>query len=112
MKRVPWKWPLAAILLLFGLVGTAMAEDGRGWLLPESISEQADQIDNLFLWIFWITGVVFVGTEGLLLYFIVKYRAREGGKALYTHGNHTLELVWTAIPAVILAVIAFVQFEL
>ena len=35
----------------------------------------------------------------------------RGKKAVYTHGNHRLELLWTAVPAAILLFIAFVQIS-
>lgn len=79
-------------------------------LLPESISEAGDEIDSLFWFVFWLVGIVFVGTEGLLIYFIIKYRAKEGGKAHYTHGNYKAELIWTATPAAILLFLAVFQF--
>ncbi len=97
--------------LLFVFAGTGHAE-GRGILLPEAISDHADRIDHLFWLIFGLTGVVFVGTEGLLIYFIWKYRAKEGGKAYHTHGNHKVEIIWTSIPALILGVLALLQFNL
>ena len=97
-------------LAMLSLCLPAMAE--RGLFLPESISEQGDRIDNLFWFVFWLTGIVFLGTEGLLIYFIIKYRAKEGGKAYYTHGNHKAEVAWTAIPAIILLILAVIQFGL
>lgn len=36
-------------------------------------------------------------------------REAQEGKSIYTHGNHTLELWWTAIPAGLLLIIAFSQ---
>ncbi len=97
------------VLAFLSLCTPAMAE--RGLLLPEAISEHAERIDELFWIIFWLTGIVFVGTEGLLLYFIFKYRAKEGGKAHYTHGNYKVEVIWTAIPAFILIALAAFQFN-
>ena len=78
-------------------------------LLPEAISTYAEQVDALFYWILGVTGFFFVLTEGLLIYFMVKYRARDGGKASHTHGHHTLELIWTFIPGLILFCLAVFQ---
>ena len=52
--------------------------------------------------ILWITGVAFVLVEALLLYIIVRFRAQPGRKVWYSHGNNTLEIIWTVIPALIL----------
>jgi cytochrome c oxidase subunit II len=52
-------------------------------------------------------AIVFVVVEGVLVYVLIKYRARPGGpEPKQTHGNTTLEVTWTLIPAVILAIIA------
>ena len=78
-------------------------------ILPEAVSTYAKDIDNLFFVILWIVLFFFFLTEGLLVYFIVKYRAREGGKAKHTHGSHALELAWTFIPGLILFALAVFQ---
>jgi cytochrome c oxidase subunit 2 len=40
-------------------------------------------------------------TQVVYIYFLIKYRARRGVPATYSHGNNRLELVWTAIPTAI-----------
>jgi len=56
--------------------------------------------------LFWGT-LVFIGVELALVYVIVKFRRRPGGAdPKPVHGNTVLEILWTAIPAVILIVIA------
>jgi cytochrome c oxidase subunit 2 len=53
-----------------------------------------------------LTGIlVFVA----LIVFLVMYRDRPGRKATYTHGNTTLEIVWTIVPALILVVLTFLS---
>lgn len=78
-------------------------------ILPKPISTYAHQIDGLFFWILGITGFFFILTQSLLVYFCIRYRARPGGKARHTHGNHTLELVWTFVPGLILFCLAVFQ---
>ena len=69
---------------------------------------QARQIDDLFWLVFWIATAVFVLVMAVLIYSIVRYRYREGRDrpVKQVHGNTRLEIVWTIIPAVILAAIA------
>jgi len=69
------------------------------WSLPLNISTQGVQIDNLFWLIFWLTAVAFVLVEVGVLWFLWRYRAREGHRARYTHGHLGAEIVWTAVPA-------------
>jgi cytochrome c oxidase subunit II len=80
------------------------------WLhLPEQASTYAPQIDGLFHLIMWITGVIFVIVELMLLYFLWRYRHREGRTAHYTHGNNRLEVIWTIVPAVICVMLALLS---
>jgi cytochrome c oxidase subunit II len=101
----------ATASLGFARLASAADESQHGWLLPNSISDEADKIDHLWWVIFVITTVTFVLTEGALIYFIIKYRARPGQKALYMHGSHKVEVIWTIIPSIILAFIAFTQMD-
>lgn len=80
------------------------------WLkLPENVSTYGGQIDGLFYLILWITGVIFILVEILLLYFLFRYRRREGKPARYTHGSNRLEVIWTIVPAVICVVLALLS---
>lgn len=80
------------------------------WLrLPEGVSSYSGRIDGLFRLILWITGVIFVVVEFLLLLFLFRYRHREGRRARYTHGNNRVEVVWTIVPAVICVVLALLS---
>lgn len=74
--------------------------------LPPNVSTFGVEIDRLFYFIYYLTGVTFIGVQVTLLLFLWRYRARPGRRATYTHGNTTLEIVWTAIPAVILGALA------
>ncbi len=77
------------------------------WMLPEAFSTFADDVDSLYYLILWITGVVFFLTEGLLIYFLIRYRHKEGRTARYYHGSTKLEVVWTVVPLIILLAIGF-----
>jgi cytochrome c oxidase subunit 2 len=76
------------------------------WLMPESFSTFGPDIDRMYYVILVITGIVFFATEILLVYLLVKYRHREGRKAEYIHGHVTAEIVWTAVPFMIVLGIA------
>jgi cytochrome c oxidase subunit II len=63
--------------------------------------------DNVFMATVYAAAVVFVLVEGALLYAMWKFQVRPGAaEPAQTHGNTTLEIVWTIIPAFILALIA------
>lgn len=75
------------------------------WMLPPSASTFAGDIDFLYYLILVITGVAFVIVEVALVWFLFKYRARPGQRAYHTHGNFKAEVIWTAVPAVVVVLI-------
>ncbi len=79
------------------------------WLLPPHASTFGPDIDRIYYIILWITGITFVLTEVALLYFLVKYRHKEGRKAAYIHGNVKAEIIWTVIPTLIVVGIALMS---
>lgn len=100
----------AALLLLSFLLLPAAAGALPLWLrLPEGVSSYSGRIDGLFRLILWITGIVFVIVESLLLFFLFRYRHREGRRAHYTHGNNRMEVAWTIVPAFICVVLALLS---
>jgi cytochrome c oxidase subunit 2 len=82
-----------------------------GLLFPESGgSPNADSIKTLYIMIFVLALVIFIGVEGLLIYSLVKYRARRGRVAAQIHGNTPLEIGWTVGAAAILIFITAFTF--
>src|SRR2546422_3349593 len=79
------------------------------WWLPDAGSTFAGPIDTLFLAILIITGIALVVVEVGLVTFVIKYRARPGRKAFYTHGSTRAEVIWTAIPAVTMVALGLVS---
>lgn len=76
-------------------------------LLPISASEHGEDLDWLFNFNMIILAFVFIVTHILLFYFAFKYYGRAGRRAVYYPHNNKLELLWTSVPAVVLAVIIF-----
>lgn len=67
----------------------------------------ADRIDGLFWLVFWIATVIFVLVQGAILVAVFLFRDRDGAKeAKQLHGSPKLEVIWTVVPALILAAIA------
>lgn len=104
------RWLLAAAAVT-AAAGAAFASDPLG-VLPESASLEADRVDDLIYLIIWVTGATLVGVQACLLWFLWKYRRIPGVRAKHTHGNHTVEMVWTVAPAAILVFLAVYQMGL
>jgi cytochrome c oxidase subunit II len=89
------------LLMLLGGTGWAAPRTTNLWWMPDVATKGGETIDQLIYIICFLTGVVFVLTQIVYVYFLIKYRARKGVRATYSHGNNRLELVWTAIPTAI-----------
>ncbi|MDQ7857804.1 MAG: cytochrome c oxidase subunit II [Armatimonadota bacterium] len=99
---------LAVALLIVGLVvvggvGATLYATGRWWLPPVA-SAHGVAIDRLFYSTLVITGVVFIGVHVLLALFVWRFAARGAGRAVYFHDHRRLELTYTIIPAIALAI--------
>jgi cytochrome c oxidase subunit 2 len=92
----------AALFLLAGSFD-ALAEvrERNLYWAPEAATVGAKKVDTLLNFIFYLTAAVFVLTQSVYIYYLVKYRKRPGSKAYYSHGNNKLEIIWTAIPTAI-----------
>jgi cytochrome c oxidase subunit 2 len=76
------------------------------WWLPRNVNMFGHEIDFIFYVILWLTGVTAVAVFSVMIYFIVKYRARPGVPAIHSHGNNALEVIWTTIPVFIFLALA------
>jgi cytochrome c oxidase subunit 2 len=96
-----------ALLASATLAQTASA----GIFLPESGgSPNADGIRTLWILLAILGLIIFIGVEGLLIYSMVKFKARKGSTAAQIHGNTQLEIGWTVGAAVILIFITVFTF--
>ncbi len=103
MRSVPCKFLFGAAIFLLAGAFDVMAEvrETNLYWAPEAATVGAKKIDTLLNFIFYLTAAVFVLTQTVYIYYLVKYRKRPGSKAYYSHGNNKLEIIWTAIPTAI-----------
>jgi cytochrome c oxidase subunit 2 len=95
--------------LLVGLVAVLAAcsnENGQNSLDPKG--PYAEKIDNLFIPILILAIVIGIAVLTATVFFAFKFRYREGGpdNPKQIHGSTPLEIGWTIVPALILAVVA------
>jgi len=108
--RVRRKLQVLTFVLLGVLVTAGAAAAANGGFTPQyPHSPNAKSINHAYDLIFILTAAVFVIVESLLIAFVWKYRSRGRGRRVegpQVHGHTRLELLWTAGPVLILAVIA------
>jgi len=99
------RWSLAVGIAAVTLAACSPS-NGKNTLAPHGTN--AHQIDNLILPIWIVAIVIGLIVLGGVLFVALRYRQRPGrsDRPKQTHGNFTVEILWTMIPAIILAVIA------
>jgi cytochrome c oxidase subunit II len=106
--------PVFALAVAATLLGAGAAAAANGGFTPQTpASPNAQGIKTAYWWIFGFTAAIFVLVETLLVVFVVKYRSRGRARTVegaQVHGHTRLELIWTAGPVIILAIIAAVVF--
>lgn len=85
----------------------AQAANTASWWKPIQASAHASAVDGLFNFIMYLCIFFFVLIIGAMVYFIVKYRRKGDGpeRTSPIKGNHTLEIVWSVIPGILLVLI-------
>lgn len=105
-KRNGHVLPIAIIaLVVAGLsVAVALLID---WL-PAAASKESDRVDPLIWWTVFASIGIFTVVVTFLLYSIWKFRAAEGDESdgPPIHGHTMLEIVWTAVPTVMIGITA------
>lgn len=106
---------LGAVAILLATAGAAAAEDTRtpgGWDLLPAASQMMAEVRAFDYMVNIIIIAISVFVLALLVWVVVRYNRRANPTPkTFTH-NVTLEVIWTAVPVLILVVIAVFSFPL
>lgn len=110
LRRVP-RWIVAVLLII--VIGGLLTACGSAEEYPQSTLDAAgahtDRINDVYAFVWYGSIIVFFLVEGLLIFSLFKFRGEPKtahGRPVPMHGNNRLEIIWTVIPAIILAIIA------
>jgi len=101
----------AVLLLVFFFAMGALfiwsfADSWKDMILPLA-SEHGADIDSMFWLTMVVIGIVFLLTHILLFFYSYKYQHQDGKRAYYYPHNNKIEIIWTVIPAVVMALLVF-----
>jgi cytochrome c oxidase subunit 2 len=100
------------VTTLVALSTSIVAYAGNGGFLPgEPHSPNAHKVHTAFIVVAIFTGIIFLAVEGALVVFVIKYRRGKRSRATegpQIHGSSRLEIIWTVLPVVVLALIGSV----
>jgi cytochrome c oxidase subunit 2 len=84
-----------------------MLASGRWWF-PKAISEHGPAYDQQFVLTIIVVGIAFVIAQAALGYALWRFQDTGGGttRAVYSHGNNRMEIIWTVITAAVFITLA------
>jgi cytochrome c oxidase subunit II len=104
-------WLLVAFFI-FGIWGIWECHQAlKDRLLPPSASEEGVEYDAMFETTMWVTGIVFLITQAILFWFAYRYQSTEKRTAFFYPHNNKLELIWTTIPAIAMAILVAIGLK-
>jgi cytochrome c oxidase subunit 2 len=78
---------------------------------PAAASDHGEQYDFMFMVTLVVTGIVFLLTQFLLFWFAFKYQRDENRKPLFFSHSNKLEMIWTTVPALAMAVLVAIGLK-
>ncbi|MGB3296832.1 MAG: cytochrome c oxidase subunit II [Phormidesmis sp.] len=110
------KIPSSVLTLLIGIFITlaSLWYGQNHGLMPVAASSEAELVDGLFNTMMTIGFGLFLLVAGAIVFAAISFRRREGdeGDGEHIEGNIPLEIVWTAIPAVVVLGISIYSFDI
>jgi cytochrome c oxidase subunit 2 len=79
-------------------------------VLPDPATRGGEGVFGLYVALLIMAGLVFVGVEGMIIYSVIRYRRRDATLPAQMHGNTLVEIIWTAIPTVIILIVLGLSF--
>lgn len=104
-------WILVAFFFLFLYGIWKCNEYFKDMMLPVAACENGVKYDSMFNVTLIVTGIVFFATQFVLFWFAYRYQATETRKSFYFAHSNKLELLWTTIPAIAMAVLVAIGLK-
>lgn len=95
--RSLWQW-----LLPTCVIAGANQAQANGWNMPVGVTDISRDIYGLHMTIFWVCVAIGLLVFGVMFYSLFRYRHSKGAKAAEFHEHTSVEVLWTAIPVLIL----------
>ena len=114
---------LSRLAAIAASAGGVLASAGAAWAglgqptpwqmdLQDSASPVMQDVADFHTFLLWVIAVICAVVLGLLLTCIVRFNARANPTPSRTTHNTPIEIIWTIVPVIILALIAVPSFRL
>jgi cytochrome c oxidase subunit 2 len=105
------KITIVSIAIFIAIISLWYGQDNG--LLPVAASPEAEAVDGIFQVMMTVATGLFLLIEGVLIYSVIRFRQKPGDESdgPPMEGNVSLEIIWTAIPTVIVLILSIYSFE-
>ena len=105
----------AILMLVFMMFGGAAFfwsfSENYTKMNPPIASVHGHAMERMFWTTMTVIGIAFVITQFLLFVYSYKYQHKEGRRAYFFAHNNKIEVIWTIIPAVVMAALIFAGWK-
>ncbi|MBR8838323.1 MAG: cytochrome c oxidase subunit II [Stigonema ocellatum SAG 48.90 = DSM 106950] len=104
---------VSAIAIALTAVSLWIGHLAYSWFPPQAAAE-SELVDNLFSFLITLGAFIFFGVTGTLMYSVIFHRAgtHDTSDGPPIEGNVTLEVIWTAIPVLLVFWIAGYSYQI
>lgn len=100
------------VVLILGAIAIIWSYlHSREYFLPTASSIHGRRIDDLFWFSMGILTIPFIIVNFLIFFFSWKYQYKKDHRASFYPDNHRLELIWTIVPAIVMALLVFTGWK-
>ncbi|MEO8462259.1 MAG: cytochrome c oxidase subunit II [Chloroflexota bacterium] len=102
------------VAILVALVGAVFLSGwGASLYPPQAATSEARNVRGLYDIVFAFGLAIFVVVEALIIWSVLRYRRKSSDTSLpvQTHGNNTVEIIWTVIPTAIVLFLFVISWQ-
>ncbi|MGB0671992.1 MAG: cytochrome c oxidase subunit II [Rhodospirillales bacterium] len=105
---------MAGLAAVLASAGTALADQPKPWQMgfQEAATPTMERVTDFNMLLLWIITAITLFVLALMIYVVVKFNEKANPTPSKTTHNTLIEVIWTAVPILILVVIAVPSFKL
>ena len=108
-RTIAWLLVVVFVLGVWGIWECNKLFEGK--LLPIAACRTGQNYDSMFNVTVMVTGIVFFATQFVLFWFCFKFQSTEKRTTFFFPHNNKLEVIWTTIPAIAMAVLVAIGLK-
>ena len=97
---------LSSLLMAVVLLGPGIALADYQLNMTQSVTSIGQEMYDIHQLVMWICTIAGIGVFAVIIYSLINHRKSKGAVAAQFHESTTVEVIWTAIPLIILVLIA------